>query len=676
MELTSILSPKFAASLAGGRFLGIDIGSRTAKAFLLDGEEYHTALIPTGLDMQQTAEELLSEILEASAVKLGDVDYIVATGYGRVSVGFENYGIPSQVMTEISCHGLGAHYLNPRAKTIIDIGGQDSKAIEIDRETGKVSAFAMNDKCAAGTGRFLERVASLLELTIDELGEEALKSDDPTHISSQCVVFAESEAISLRAKGESRADIAAGIHLATARRIRNLLKRLNFEAEIVFSGGVSNNAGMRKALESLLECEIPPLPLDTIYAGALGAAIQARTLYFEGARVAGGTRPEESLIDISLFNGRIEAYQAQLAEDSSVAKIGYICTYTPLELMAAAGAAYIRLFKAGSPDIVAAGEQVTQSVYCDFTKSILGAFKEGDPLYSSLDHIYTFYTCDCMKRVGEAINAFYKPAEVYGLPRLKNEPPSRERFKTELLGFKQELETLTGKAIDEGAVRAAISSYNRLRRSLKDISELRKRADPPITGSEYLELVRGYYYLPPEQLQDYYDEAYEKLSAAPRGGERKIRLMMSGGVVADGDRRLLEIIEREIGARVVVEDHCTGLKTVNHTIPESGDPYEALAYGYLDQAPCARMKPLAERLDFSAGLAREYEVDGVLYCYLKFCPCYAETKHLFFQRFHELGIPVLEIPLDYSKSDQGQLKTRIEAFIEVLRERSVSYELR
>ncbi|MDR1616942.1 MAG: acyl-CoA dehydratase activase [Syntrophomonadaceae bacterium] len=669
MNLNEVINEELASNLQKGRVLGIDIGSRTGKAVLIDKDKFYTALTPTGIDMQETAEELLEELLEQSGLQIEDIDYIVGTGYGRVAMNFEN--IPTQVVTEISCHAMGAHYLNPQVRTIIDIGGQDSKAIMVDRDTGKVSSFAMNDKCAAGTGRFLERVATLLDLTIDELGEEATKAESPTHISSQCVVFAESEAISLRAKGESRENIAAGIHLATARRVRNLLKRVGFEPDLVFSGGVSNNIGMKKALEELLGASIADVKLNTIYAGALGAAIHAHDFLREGSK----EDVEQSIdlnLDLSGLEKRIQERENFLINSPQLTKIGYLCTYTPLELMNAAEVPHVRLFRAGNPDVVASGEQITQSVFCDFTKSVLGAFKENDPLYSSLNKIYTFYTCDCMKKVGEAINQFFTPSEVYVLPRLKDEDPSRNYYYKEILSFKKELEAISGKTINDEDLRRQIVIYNQLRSKLKDISELRKRENPPLTGKDFLDLVKGYYYLPPEDLLNFYQEVYDRLSAVPAQGRRKIRLMMSGGVVADGDRRLLELIEDEIGARVVVEDHCTGLKTVYHTLEEDGDPFRSLAYGYLDQAPCARMKPLEDRVLFSGKLAREYDVDGVLYVYLKFCPCYGQTKHEFFKYFREIGIPTLEIPIDYSRSDQGQLKTRLEAFIEVLCERGAN----
>lgn len=186
---------------------------------------------------------------------------------------------PREILTEISCHAMGSHFLNAGTKTIIDIGGQDSKAIKVDPDNGKVVEFIMNDRCAAGTGRFLEKVAGLLDYSIDELGEEALKSKKNLSISSQCVVFAESEIISLKAKGERREDIAAGIHFAAARRVRNLVNRLGIEPELVFSGGVSNNAGMKYALEQITGYSIKKTKLNMIYAGSLGAAIYAQKYY-------------------------------------------------------------------------------------------------------------------------------------------------------------------------------------------------------------------------------------------------------------------------------------------------------------------------------------------------------------------------------------------------------------
>ena len=259
--------------------IGLDLGSRASKGVLLKGSHIETAIVATGVSMQKTADELIDKLLQSSGLSRRALKYVVGTGYGRITLAFED--VPYQIVTEISCHALGAHAVLPSTRTIIDIGGQDSKAIKVDPKTGKVAEFVMNDKCAAGTGRFLEKTAALLGLQLDELGPEALKAESPALVSSQCVVFAESEVISLRARGErandakARANVAAGVHLATARRVRNLLHRVRIESDLVFTGGVSNNPGMWRALEELLGEKFATTPFDLTFAGALGAAVFA-----------------------------------------------------------------------------------------------------------------------------------------------------------------------------------------------------------------------------------------------------------------------------------------------------------------------------------------------------------------------------------------------------------------
>jgi predicted CoA-substrate-specific enzyme activase len=660
--------------------IGLDLGSRASKGVVLTSRKIYTALIPTGLYMQETADELLKKLLRLARVKRSDIAYIVSTGYGRISLQFDD--IPFEVVTEISCHAMGAHALYPSTRTIIDIGGQDSKAIKVDTETGKVVDFVMNDKCAAGTGQFLEKAAVLLGLTLDELGAFSLKSTDPAQISSQCVVFAESEMISLRAKGakvndsEAVANIAAGIHYSAARRVRNLLGRVGSEPGLLFTGGVSNNPGMRRILEELIGSPFTATTFDMIYAGALGAAVYA-ILHATRERAAEDNAHEFRGVDLLRVTELIEQQQEAFVDPKNDGiKVGYLCTYTPLELLAAAGVKHARLFKAGNPDTVAAGERFTQSVFCDFSKSCIGAFQEGEPLYKAIDKVYNFHTCASMKRASEVIEQFV-PVKLLNLPKLRDSEASRVFFRNEIVAFRDDLEKLSGRAISENAVQAQIERYNTLRQLLKRFSELRKRTHPPLSGSEYLELVRAYYYVPAEELLPVYEELYRQLGAVPdRSESSKLRLMIAGSIVADGDRRLLDIIENELGLQVVVEDHCTGLKPFYHTTPQNGDPFQALADGYLDQAPCARMKTLEANVEFSGQLAREYAVDGVLYVYLKFCSCYGVTKKGFLDHFQSLDLPVLDISSDYSESDHGQLKTRIEAFIEVLNaKRSPTHEL-
>ena len=652
--------------------VGLDLGSRASKGVLLTSRRIYTALIPTGLYMQETADELLGKLLRLARVKRAELGYIVGTGYGRISLSFDD--VPFEVVTEISCHAMGAHALYPSTRTIIDIGGQDSKAIKVDVDTGKVVDFVMNDKCAAGTGQFLEKAAVLLGLTLDELGACSLNATDPAQISSQCVVFAESEMISLRAKGAkvndsaAVANIAAGIHYSAARRVRNLLGRVGSEPGLIFTGGVSNNPGMRRILEELIGSPFTQTSFDMIHAGALGAAVYA-TEHASRERAAEDNAHEFRGVDFLQVTELIERRQEAFADPKNDdVKVGYLCTYTPLELLNAAGVKHARLFKAGKPDTVAAGERFTQSVFCDFSKSCIGAFQEGgDPLYKAIDKVYNFHTCASMKRASEVLEQFV-PVKLLNLPKLRDSKASRKFFRDEIVAFRDDLEQLTGRKISESALRGQIDLYDKLRQQLKKFSELRLRSHPPLSGSEFLELARAYYYVPAEELLPLYQDVYRQLSALPdRGESGKLRLMIAGSIVADGDRRLLEIIEKELGLQVVVEDHCTGLKPFYHTMIDGLDPFQTLADGYLDQAPCARMKSLAANVEFSGRLAREYAVDGVLYVHMKFCSCYGVGKKGFLDHFQSLELPVLEISSDYSESDHGQLKTRIEAFVEVLK---------
>ena len=251
---------------------GIDIGSISTKAAVLaDGRLLGSRVIFTGYNSEAAGKKVFEELLEELGLLASAVRRIVSTGYGRSSVKFVD-----KAVTEIICHGTGAHFLNPLVRSVIDIGGQDSKAIVLD-EHGKVKNFAMNDKCAAGTGRFLEVMANALEADLDSFGEMSLKADRPAGISSLCTVFAESEVISLIAKGESRVNIIAGIHESIAARVSALANRVGIVPPVVMTGGVAKNAGVVKALEKKLGVPIEVSPFAQVN-GAIGAAIIAAGL--------------------------------------------------------------------------------------------------------------------------------------------------------------------------------------------------------------------------------------------------------------------------------------------------------------------------------------------------------------------------------------------------------------
>ncbi len=250
--------------------LGIDSGSTSTNAVIMDKNKKIIAheVIRTGAKSIESAEKILENILTKAKLKKEDLSLIVSTGYGRVSITYAHESV-----TEISCHGKGAHYFNPKIRTILDIGGQDSKAISLN-ENGDVKDFVMNDKCAAGTGRFLEMMSKTLDIPISELGPLSLDSKEKIEITSMCSVFAESEVISLIAQNKEKSDIIHGIHNSIASKAYSLLKRVGLEKEFMMTGGVAKNIGVVKAVEDKINsklyiCEEPEI------VGATGAALYA-----------------------------------------------------------------------------------------------------------------------------------------------------------------------------------------------------------------------------------------------------------------------------------------------------------------------------------------------------------------------------------------------------------------
>ena len=252
-------------------FAGVDIGSLSTEAVLLErnGSLAAQSILPTGASTRRAADAALEQALAAAGACSADLAFTVSTGYGREAV-----AAAAIKVTEITCHARGASHLFPGARTVIDIGGQDSKVIRLLPD-GRVADFAMNDKCAAGTGRFLEVMARVLEMDLEEMGPRAVLSVRALPISSVCTVFAESEVISLIASGASPDDIAWGIHKAVAERVCALADRVGVRAPVVMTGGVAKNPAARKALEERLGLPLR-LPDEPQTAGALGAALIAR----------------------------------------------------------------------------------------------------------------------------------------------------------------------------------------------------------------------------------------------------------------------------------------------------------------------------------------------------------------------------------------------------------------
>jgi len=251
-------------------FAGVDVGSTQTKAVIIDENKniIGRTLIMTGANVSRAAENAFKKVLQEAFIEEKDVKYVVGTCYGRYKVTFGDAQI-----TEISCHAKGAHFLLPNTRTVIDMGGQDTKVIKVGAN-GEVLDFCMNDKCAAGTGRFLASAAAVMSLSLDEIGPIALKGNEPVKITTVCTVFVESDIMSYLAQNKKMENILLGVHKAIAARTASLARRVGVEKEITFTGGVAKNICMVKMLEEKLEMSINTHEMSH-YIGALGASLFA-----------------------------------------------------------------------------------------------------------------------------------------------------------------------------------------------------------------------------------------------------------------------------------------------------------------------------------------------------------------------------------------------------------------
>jgi (R)-2-hydroxyacyl-CoA dehydratese activating ATPase len=270
---------------------GVDVGSTQTKAVILseDRKIVGRALINTGANVSQAAERAFREAVHDAGLPAESVAYVVGTGYGRYKVTFGNAQI-----TEISCHARGASFLFPKTRTVIDMGGQDAKGIRVG-EDGDVKDFVMNDKCAAGTGRFLSNAADTLGLGLDQIGAISLEAKKPVRLSTVCAVFVESDIMSYIAEGKTVPDILGGVHSAIAARTIALVRRVGIEPEVTFTGGVTRNIGMVKALEEKLGFPVN-VSEDAHFIGAIGAALFALERATASASAAESALPQAATV--------------------------------------------------------------------------------------------------------------------------------------------------------------------------------------------------------------------------------------------------------------------------------------------------------------------------------------------------------------------------------------------
>jgi predicted CoA-substrate-specific enzyme activase len=276
-------------------FAGVDIGSTMTKVVLTDKSSNSVSSIkgPTGPEHRQLANEVMQQALEQAGLHIDDISYIVATGYGRLNVPFADRQI-----TELSCHARGVSSLFPNVRTAIDMGGQDVKCMKI--HNSRLISFVMNDKCAAGTGRFLEVTAVTLGIKLEDMGGVSLKATKKIQISNLCTIFAQQEVVALLSRGEKVENVLAGLHDALASRITALARRLGIEPDLVLTGGVAKNIGIVKAMKESLGCEIL-VPEEPLLTGALGAAILAKEIYTKAMAESEGLPTKSRRLEKATF---------------------------------------------------------------------------------------------------------------------------------------------------------------------------------------------------------------------------------------------------------------------------------------------------------------------------------------------------------------------------------------
>jgi predicted CoA-substrate-specific enzyme activase len=692
--------------------LGLDLGSRAVKAVLFDpaaGRVAAVAVRDSSPDQAADAGDLLAAVLAGAGVERAELRGIVATGYGRVQAGFAD-----ETATEIACHARGVAAVLPGIRTVIDIGGQDSKAILLG-EDGRVRDFAMNDRCAAGCGRFLEIVARILGTDVDGLSELAQASEAESEISSMCVVFAESEVIGMLARGFPRGDIAAGVVRSIARRVAGLAERVGVRPPVAFTGGVALNKAMAAALGRELRHRlvIPPDPRIT---GALGAALAAarkagladvlRGGFPPGLEVpfpafcvpgpelspcdgppreqasreptpqgASGRPPAACLADVrsvDLHRVRgLERFDRMASEAMEYAReqkargrkiVSIFCEFTPRELILAAGAVPVCAC-GGSHRTALAAERDLPAGLCPLIKSSYGfALEKANPLFEMSDLVVAETTCDGKKKMFELL-AGHKPLVVLELPQKPEDEGGLRRWRQEIDRLMRRLEELTGNLITAAALRDAIRLMNRERTLRRAIARLAGRG---LSGREVLEaksLISGI----PEDLAAYERILTEAATLDPEPDPRA-RVLMTGVPMVHGAEKVLDIIE-SAGAWVVAQESCTGLKPIEEDVAEDGDPVEAVARKYF-RLPCSCMTPNAGRLDLLDRLIEEFKPDGVVDLVWQSCLTYdveSEIVRRHLEKRH--GLPFLKIVTDYSPSDAQQIRLRVESFLGLISDR-------
>ncbi|GAN32310.1 MAG: hypothetical protein DYG83_10660 [Candidatus Brocadia sp. AMX2] len=627
--------------------IGIDIGSMSTNGILINDKKeiLSSIIIPTGASSKKAADKTFRQILTENQLSEKDIDYIIATGYGRIKVPFAN-----EVVTEITCHAKGANFFFPKARTIIDIGGQDSKVIKIDAN-GNVLDFVMNDKCAAGTGRFLEVMARTLEIDLEEMGPISLNGKDNVSVSSLCTVFAESEVVSLIGADHRTADICRGLHISIAKRITAQVKRIGLEEEIVMTGGVAKNIGVVTELEKNLGCKIR-ISEEPQINGALGAALialeKALSKIQPSVSVSGNSSTGASIAEFSV-------------EDSTLPKIGYFCSYTPVELIRAAGFHPVRI-KGSEQESSAANEMLCGNI-CPYIKAVVDQKINGN--LEDFKGMVFVNSCDGMRRLYDAWVKLDegKKSFNYILDIPKNTDDAAVFYYANLLkNFKEKLETFFTLKIHHDDINQSITLYNAVREKVRLFLQKYWSGYIGQSGYEIFSLLKKGVNVVPEKFQTYLTNIMKQREGIC--DTRDIPRLFVWGSIMENEK-IMKIIE-DAGAKVVAEDLCNGSRYFDAQIHISDDPILSIAKRYIKRSPCSRMVNIFERINKVLTIMQEKSIHGAIYHTLKFCDHNLLDYPMIKKTFHEKNIPLLHLNCDYTLSSEGQIKTRVEAFLEQL----------
>ncbi|MBU6391647.1 MAG: 2-hydroxyacyl-CoA dehydratase [Planctomycetota bacterium] len=630
--------------------IGIDIGSMSANGVLLNEKKeiLSSVIIPTGASSKKAADKTFHQILTEHKLTEKDIDYIIATGYGRIKVPFAN-----EVVTEITCHAKGANYYFPKARTIIDIGGQDSKVIKVDAN-GNVLDFVMNDKCAAGTGRFLEVMARTLEIDLEDMGGLSLNGKDNVSVSSLCTVFAESEVVSLVGADHKTADICRALHISIAKRITAQVKRIGLEEEIVMTGGVAKNIGVVTELEKNLGCKIK-ISEEPQINGALGAALIALEKALSKNRtsvsVSGNPSGEASIAEFSVED----------IADNALPKIGYFCSYTPVELIRAAGFHPVRI-KGSEKESCSANEVLCGNI-CPYIKAVVDQKINGG--LEDFKGMVFVNSCDGMRRLYDAWVRLDEGKKTFNyiLDIPKNTDDAAVYYYASLLkNLKEKLESYFTLKIHHDDINRSISLYNAVREKVRLFLQKYWSGYIGQSGYEIFSLLKKGVNVLPEKFHEYLSHVMKQKGDVHDTREVP-RLFMWGSIMEN--ERIMKVVE-DAGAKVVAEDLCNGSRYFDAQISIGNDPILSIARRYIKRAPCSRMVNVFERINNVLAVMQEKSIHGAIYHTLKFCDHNLMDYPVIKKTFHEKNIPLLHLNCDYTLSSEGQIKTRVEAFLEQL----------